>query len=206
MSTRTAPEPRSLDVSDLPTHLVDARESIWWGNLGMIVIEGTMFAMFIGSYFYLRGSVPYWPPDNVRSPELVAPTANLILLLVSLAPMIAVDRAAKQLNETRVKIGLSVLLLFCFAAVTLRFIEFNHLRVHFTNSAYGSVLWTILGFHAAHLIMCTAETIALLGLFVLRTPEKKHFLDARMDAVYWYFIVGSWVVLYTVLYVSPRFL
>src|SRR5581483_6802925 len=38
---------RVLDVSNLPRGTADSRALLWWGNLGMMVIEGTMFMMLI---------------------------------------------------------------------------------------------------------------------------------------------------------------
>ena len=43
------------------------------------------------------------------------------------------------------------------------------------------------------------------ALLMLRGPvERKHFVDTSVNAVYWYFVVGSWVVLYAVVFLSPR--
>src|SRR5205823_819321 len=50
MSGRLA---RALDVSELPHGTADSRALLWWGNLGMMTIEGTMFAMMIATYLYL---------------------------------------------------------------------------------------------------------------------------------------------------------
>ena len=30
------------------------------------------------------------------------------------------------------------------------------------------------------------------------------FLDARLDGVYWYFVVGAWIPLYAVVFLVPR--
>src|SRR2546429_8169221 len=43
-------EQRVLDVSALPISSVDSRSLIWWGNLGMMAIEGSMFAMTIATF------------------------------------------------------------------------------------------------------------------------------------------------------------
>ena len=36
---------RVLDVSELPHGRMDSRALIWWGNLSMMTIEGTVFAL-----------------------------------------------------------------------------------------------------------------------------------------------------------------
>ena len=43
-----------LDVSNLKHTAFGVRSLVWWGTFGLIVIEGTMFAIVIATYFYLR--------------------------------------------------------------------------------------------------------------------------------------------------------
>ena len=31
----------------------------------------------------------------------------------------------------------------------------------------------------------------------------EHRFDVEVNSVYWYFVIGSWVVLYVVIYLSP---
>ena len=55
---------RVIDVSDLPEGTIDSRALIWWGNAWMCVIESTMFALLIGSYYYIRANQAVWPPPG----------------------------------------------------------------------------------------------------------------------------------------------
>ena len=88
-----------IDVSKLPRAVEDHRSPIWWGNVFMLFIETTMFALLVGTYFYLRMNFTNWPP--VRSdaglyqtnPDLGFATANLLVLIASCVPMFLVDRA-----------------------------------------------------------------------------------------------------------------
>jgi cytochrome c oxidase subunit 3 len=34
---------------------------MWWGTLGLMAIEGTVFALTIAAYFYLRSHQHGWP-------------------------------------------------------------------------------------------------------------------------------------------------
>jgi heme/copper-type cytochrome/quinol oxidase subunit 3 len=36
--------------------------------------------------------------------------------------------------------------------------------------------------------------------------EGQHFGDISANAVYWYFVALSWVALYTIVFLAPRFL
>ena len=60
MSSRAA-----IDVSDLPTAVLDSRSLVWWGTVVMTVIETTVFAITVGAYFYLRMIAHEWPPPRI---------------------------------------------------------------------------------------------------------------------------------------------
>src|SRR5438874_11108254 len=74
---------RTLDVSDLPTAVLDSRSLVWWGTIVMTVIEGFVFAITVGADFYLRTIASEWPPARTGPPALTAATINLVVLLIS---------------------------------------------------------------------------------------------------------------------------
>ena len=43
---------RTLDVSGLPAFEISNRAPLWWGQLLLAVIEGTVFCILIAVYFY----------------------------------------------------------------------------------------------------------------------------------------------------------
>jgi cytochrome c oxidase subunit III len=194
-----------LDVAALPDRSVDARAPIWWGNLGMVAIEGTMFALTAATYFYLRLQSPQWPPAGVELTDLPIPTGTLAVLLISLLPALWVDRAAVADDTRGMRRGLLVLVLLGLAALYLRTWEFIEQDVRWDANAYGSIVWTILGLHAFHLLAVTGETGFLLAVARSKDPiDELHRLDIRTTAVYWDFVIASWVGLYAILYLSPR--
>src|SRR5512144_3007021 len=92
-----------LDVSHLPGYAFGHRSLTWWGVLGIIAIEGTVFAMLMVTYFYLRGQVAEWPP-HLAPPDLWAGTLNTIILLVSLLPNYWVQKVAEREDLHQVQI------------------------------------------------------------------------------------------------------
>ena len=76
-----------IDVSHLPGYAFGHRSLMWWGTMGMIVIEGFMFAVLIAAYFYLRSHLPHWPP-NLLPPDLRWGTLNTVVLVLSVLPNI----------------------------------------------------------------------------------------------------------------------
>lgn len=196
-------EDQSLDVSHLPAYAFGSRSLMWWGTLGIIVIEGTMFAMLIGAYFYLRGRVPDWPP-NAAPPELRFGVANTIVLIASVLPNIWYKRAAEQHELTKVRIGLVISLVFAAAFIVIRFYEFTTLNCRWDTNAYGSVVWTLMGFHTTHLITDFIDTAVLTVLMFTGPLEGKRFSDVSDNAFYWYFVVIVWLPIFAVIYFAPR--
>jgi cytochrome c oxidase subunit 3 len=197
---------RHLDVSTLPPVAYGPRTTVWWGTVGLLAIEGTMFGLLVATYFYLRLDAARWPPGGTPAPALGAATTNVVLLLATLAPMIVAHLAALREQRRPVWIALAVCVLAGLGSLVLRGFEFAALGCRWDSHAYGSITWTILAMHTGHLVTSTLENV-LLALLMLRGPlERKHFVDANANAVYWYFVVASWVPLYLLVFWGPRIL
>ncbi|MFP5284172.1 MAG: cytochrome C oxidase subunit III, partial [Thermoanaerobaculia bacterium] len=83
----------TIDVSGLPTFGFGPRDALWWGVVGMIAIEATVFALALVTYFYLRGGAVEWPPPGAAMPHLLG-TVNMVVLLASIYPMHRANKAA----------------------------------------------------------------------------------------------------------------
>jgi heme/copper-type cytochrome/quinol oxidase subunit 3 len=195
---------RVLDVSSLPELAFSHGASIWWGVLGLIAIEGTMFGLLAASYLYLSQVAPAWPPPAIQWPALTAATINLGVLIASLAPMIWTHCEAVGERPGRVAIGLVVCTVFCIASLVLRGFEFHALHVSWNETAYGSITWSILGMHTGHLLATMLENVLLILVMRSRRREEKHLVDVTVQALYWYFVVGAWIPLYALVFLSPR--
>ena len=201
-----------IDVSKLPPHVEDHTSPIWWGNIFMLFIETTMFAMLVGTYFYLRMNFTAWPP--VRSdvglyhtnPDLGFATANLLLLLASCVPMVMVDLACLRMDLRVVRIGMVVMVLLGLGTIALRCLEFGGLKFRWDDNAYAAIVWTTLGMHLLHLITGTAENFLMTLWVWLKGLDVQHARDVRVGASYWYWIAGIWVPLYAIVYFGPRWL
>jgi cytochrome c oxidase subunit III len=198
-------EPAVLDVSDLPTVVFGIRSVTWWGILGMMAIEGMVFALMIASYFYLRTRTIEWPPHR-NPPALFWGTLNLAVFLVSTIPNEWYRRRARKGDLQAVRIGLVTLTLFAVANVIIRYFELLHLNTDWSIDAYGSAVWTLMGLHIVHLLTDLVDTIVLAVLFFTPMVEGKRFMDASENADYWYFVVLWWVPIYLVIYWAPRWL
>jgi len=189
----------------LPPYAFGPRGLMWWGTMGMVAIEGVMFAIFIATYFYLRIYMPQWPP-NLLPPDLLYGTLNTLVLLVSAVPNQWVKNAAERGDLRTVRIGLLICLAFAAAFLAIRAFEFMALHCSWDTNAYGSAVWTLLGFHTFHLVTDALDTAVLTVLMFTGRIEGRRFVDVCENAVYWYFVVGVWLPVYAVIYIAPHFL
>ncbi|KDR37839.1 cytochrome c oxidase subunit 3 [Caballeronia glathei] len=193
-----------LDVRTLPTYGYGHRSLMWWSTMGLMLIEGTVFAIAVMMYFYLRTMAPSWPMAT-RAPELRWGTLNTVLLLASLVPNQLAKGAAEREDLQRARLWLVVCVLASVVFLVIRGFEFTTLNVSWYNNAYGSVVWLLLGLHTTHLITDTIDTAVLAVLLFMGPLEGKRFVDVSENALYWYFVVLSWLPIYAVIYWAARY-
>jgi cytochrome c oxidase subunit III len=117
-----------------------------------------------------------------------------------------VKRAAERQDLRAVRHGLLVCLAFAAAFLAVRIFEFPALHCRWDTNAYGSVVWTLMGFHTFHLFTDALDTAVLTAVMFTRKVEGARFVDVNENAVYWYFVVGVWLPIYAVVYFAPRLL
>ena len=193
----------ALDVSGLPSYAFSHRSPMWWGTLGMIAIEGTVFALVIATYFYLRSHSATWPMTSLP-PDLLWGTVNTGIMLGSLVPNHFAKKAGERLDVKGARLWLCAGLVFGFAFIGVRVLEFAGLNVRWDSNAYGSVVWTLLSLHTVHLATDVADSVVLAVLFFTGPLEGKRFVDVSENAFYWYFVVWAWLPIYLVIYWGAR--
>jgi heme/copper-type cytochrome/quinol oxidase subunit 3 len=186
---------------------------VWWGNNGLLAIETSMFVILIVTYFYLRQNFTEWPPPIALMtapldplPDVGVATANAALLVFSIMPIVLVDLCARRDYRLGAQVGLIICLICGAGAILLRTFEFPAVKFRWDSNAYGSAVWFLLGMHLFHLITLTLETVLLTIWAFTRKFDLKHRLDMTALAVYWYWVVAIWLLVYWVVYWSPKWL
>ena len=195
-----------LDASRLPTVVFGHRNVSWLGNVFYMLIEGMMFALVIASYFYLRTRSITWPPGGHIPPSMGFGLANVVVFLISLIPARWIQLQAPTGNRAKIRTGLFILCLFGVVTMVLRSFEFTALHCRWTDNAYASVIWILLGMHTGHLITEWIETTVLLAVSFTTKMSGHRLPDASTNSDYWYFVVATGVVTAFVIYGTARFL
>jgi len=193
-----------LDLTKLPPHGLGTASLTWWGTLAFMLIEGTGFALSIVVYLYLMSLASQWPL-NAPLPDLLPGTALTVSLIVSLVPNIFLARWAREQNLVKVRIGLIIMSLLGVAPLIIRIFEFPAMHIRWDQNAYGSIVWVMLGLHTTHIITDLIDTLVLTCLMYSRHGDNpRRYGDVSDNAMYWNFVVATWLPMYVCLYWVPR--
>jgi cytochrome c oxidase subunit I+III len=198
------PPPPDIDARGLPTYAYGNRSLMWWGTLGMILIESTVFVLAIVAYFYLHERADHWPPRGTAPPALLYGTINLIVLFLSAIPNQWTKHVAERENLKAVRIGLVICLLFGVALLVVRGFEFVALNTKWYYHAYGSIVFALMLLHTVHLLTDFIDSVVLTVLMFTGPLSGRRFVDVSENALYWWFVVGSWPFIYATVYLAPR--
>jgi cytochrome c oxidase subunit III len=194
----------SLDLSRLPSHGMGTASITWWGTLAFMLIEGTGFALVVAVYLYLMSVAATWPID-APLPDLLPGTLLTTILLVSVLPNILVSRWAERRDLRRVRLGMVLMCVLGVSPLIARAYEFPAMHIMWDSNAYGSIVWILLGLHTTHIITDLVDTIVLTVLMFTRHGENtRRFGDVQDNAMYWNFVVATWLPLYACIYWVPR--
>ena len=193
------------DLSELPESASGARHLVWWGNIGFMAIEGTAFALAIGVYLYLMSQTAGWPPSGTRPPDWLWSVVLTIGLLLSEIPNLWVRRKTIEKDERGVRVGTLIMTIIGLLLLIPRWFAFAHLNVSWHDNAYGSVLWMLMVLHTSHLITDIGDTAVQAVWLYTHEVGDDQFADVEDNANYWTFVVLSWLPIFALIQLAPRF-
>jgi heme/copper-type cytochrome/quinol oxidase subunit 3 len=193
-----------LDAGRLPAFSMGPRSPLFWGAMGVIFIEGTMFALCIAAYFYARLGVDVWPPPGTQFPHLLLPTIETVLLVLSVWPAYVGTKAAEQNDLTKTRSNMIYNAVLAIAAIVLRGYEWSTFNFNWKTDIHGSLVWSMLVLHTFDLGADVLLTLALIAISFTSRYNDSHRKGVDFDSMTWYFLVGIWIPLYLTIYVAPH--
>ena len=197
---------RTVDVSALPEYDISSQAPLWWGQLMIAFIEGTMFAILIACYGYTRLRVDVWPPPGDQFPHTTLPTLELIPLLLSCVGSYWASEAAKKNSRGGMLGGLLLNLLLAGSALAMRLVAWHSLNFNWKSDIHGSYVWAFFGLHTFDYLGDMLFSLVLLIIVAIGRYGPKQRLGVHVDSVVWYFLVASWIPIYAVIFWGPRIL
>lgn len=196
---------QSFNAERLTAHVSGSRATGWWGVLLLVVIEAAVFSTLIVSYFYLFSGATVWPPDGISPPELTLPLINLVILLACAAPVLWADRSIRRGDQRGLLVGYAVVIVMGTIFLILKYIEYSGLAYRWDTNAYSSIVWTVTGFHSAHVLIVLLKTATILALATRGYFGARRHVAIQGNTLYWLFLIGVWIPLFATLYLFPNF-
>ena len=178
------------------------KSSGWWGILCAIATEAAIFAYLLFSYYYmaieLHGS---WNPSGPPSLKLALP--NTIVLLVSSVTFWWAERQfiVRRRSEALIALVGTAVLGTIFLIVQL--IEWHNKPFSISTDPYGSLYFTITGFHMAHVVVGLVMMVAIIGWMFFGLLDARRHVGISIAAIYWHFVDAVWLTVFFTFYLTP---
>jgi heme/copper-type cytochrome/quinol oxidase subunit 3 len=192
----------ALDDRRLPVGSLEYRATGWWAMLLVLLTEGALFAYLLFSYYYVTvqpHSGP-WPPEM---PKFLLSLPNTIILLLSSVAMWFGEYGTKRGIRWLQLLGIAGAIVLGTAFVIIQFFEWSSRPFTMSSGTYGSLYFTVTGFHVAHVVA---------GLLILLTllfwSWRGYFGPIRhspvsIGAIYWHFVDAVWLAVFFTFYITP---
>ena len=175
------------------------------GMFSLIAAESAIFTIFVVAYiFYLGKSVSGPTPADV----LELPIFSTICLLSS---SLTIHLAVRALRQAKVgAFGLWWFLTLTLGAIFLVSTgrEWHHLiydkGLTVSTNLFGTTYYSLVGLHAFHVTVGLLAIALTMILTLLRKVKPEHSERAEVFSLYWHFVDGVWVIVFTVVYVIGR--
>jgi heme/copper-type cytochrome/quinol oxidase subunit 3 len=181
-----------------------AKPNGWWGMALFMCSEATIFGTLLATYFYLDFGSTKWPPPGIKPPEVLHPLLATGWLVATSIPMWLAARRARA--GGRVSAGWLLALAMVMQCIYLaaQIILFRHDLLQFSpqGSAYGSIYFTILGVHHAHVLLGILIDFTVLWHLITRGLNNYWLIGVRGSALYWH-VVNALAVLVVFTQLTP---
>lgn len=185
-------------AEDLHDHVADTNTGISNRKLLIWVFLASdclFFGSFIATYLVYRNesTIGPYPNDVLNIP--VTSVSTFVLLMSSLAMVLAVNYAKRN------RLGLTRFWILAVAALGTVFLLFQVVEFSvFVNEGltirqnlFGTTFFILTGFHGLHVFI---GVLWLLGMaFTNRSVE-----DLEISGLYWHFVDIVWIIIFTVIY------
>lgn len=177
------------------------------GTFGMALLiasEVTLFGVLFFTYYYLKSGNPQWRADE--PPKLHYSLPMLAILLISSAVLYWGEKRVKEQRYGAGKAALTGTIVLGVVFLVLSYFEYHEHLQHLTpqTDSYGSIFYTIVSLHLAHLIMGLLMLFFVLFLPRWEPAERMPHRPYHNAAMYWHFVDTVWIFIIVLLYVIPN--
>ena len=186
---------------------------MWTFIASECMLFGTMIAAFLA---YLnkaralesRGLGKLWEgplPHEVY--DIPYTSVSAFVLLLSSLTMVLALAAVQANNQRQLRIWLVATALLGILFLGGQFFEFTTFRMHenvwLDTNQFGSTFVLLTGFHGAHVTVGAVWLLSLWFYSLRRGIPASRSLLVEIAGLYWHFVDVVWIVIFTVVYLTP---
>ena len=165
-----------------------------------LISEFVLFGALFFVYYFLRVMTAVWPPDGVEF-GLARPLANTVILLASSVTIYMAVRSIRRGDSQKASLftGITVALGLMFLGITV----WEWLQESFRpwSSAYGSIFYTLTGFHALHVLGGVLLLSSLLNRMRKGRYGAQKCQAVEIGSYYWHYVDFIWILVFTSLFI-----
>jgi cytochrome c oxidase subunit 3 len=165
-----------------------------------LISEAFLFGSLFTTYYYLRAEAPVWPPVGVQLDPVLA-IINTILLLSSSGAILWAGSAIRKDREGSLAGGLAITAILAVGFLGITAFEWTHESFRPWTSAYGSIFYTLTGFHALHVFAGVLLMLSLLVRTFRHQFSSANYTTVEVGSLYWHFVDFIWIIVFTTLFI-----
>jgi heme/copper-type cytochrome/quinol oxidase subunit 3 len=188
----------------LPVGAIDTRASGWWAMIFVVFTEASLFAYLLFSYFYLAVQ-PHLPgtfPDG-GLPSLALALPNTAILLLSSVAVGWAQFNIEHNDKRRLAIGLGIGAVLGMIFLVVQYFEWAEKTFSLASSPYGSLYFTVTGFHMAHVVVGVIMLWALFAWSLMGYFNRVRYAHIHIGALYWHFVDAVGLAVFFTFYITP---
>lgn len=176
----------------------------WWGMVVVIATEATIFVGLLSTYFFLRASSAHWPPVGIKPPDLGNISVFSVVLIASSIPVFWAEAGIRAGHQRRLRVGLLLGFLMGASFLAYQGYEYSHLDFHWTDNAYSSIFYATTGLHGLHVLVGLLMSLVVQAKAWSRKLSADHHVSMEVFSLYWHFVDGVWLFVFSSLYLSAH--
>jgi cytochrome c oxidase subunit 3 len=190
------------DSGALPV-VARGRNSVgWWGMLCLIATEASLFAYLLFSYYFFAAQHgKAWLAEPHPSLALAGP--NTVILLTSSVAIWWGEQGVTRGRRSQHLLGLAAGIVLGVVFLVVQAFEWKAKTYGLSSGAYGSLYFTITGFHMAHVIVGVVVLSVVFAWSAAGFFNPRRHDPVMISAVYWHFVDVVWLAVFFTFYITP---
>ncbi|SFP61191.1 cytochrome c oxidase subunit 3 [Tranquillimonas alkanivorans] len=182
---------------------IDGRSNGWWGTMTLLATEAALFVYLLFSYYYMAFHYGRtWLPAELPSFTLSGPS-TVILITSSLTAWMG-ERSVKKDSRGGAVLWLVASLLLGAVFMGIQLKEWSDKPFMIDTDSYGSLYFTVTGFHMAHVAVGLLVLLALTVWTAVGKFDSRRRDPVSIGVIYWHFVDAVWLTVFFTFYVTTH--